>query len=106
MDLLAFFEKVESDPELKGIAVCTKNESEDSALIVEHLPSGYQTKLPFSSVEEGDWRDLRGVVAGQREPNVLYHMARIVGYYSRVQNWNRSKLGELRDRHQGTYQVV
>ncbi len=31
----------------------------------------------------------------------LIHMTRIVGYYSRVQNWNPSKLGELKDRQSG-----
>ena len=32
-------------------------------------------------------------------------VTRIVGYYSRVTNWNRSKIGELRDRHNGNYGV-
>jgi hypothetical protein len=35
-------------------------------------------------------------------PN-LTHMTRIVGYYSRVNNWNKSKLGELNDRQVGDY---
>jgi len=35
----------------------------------------------------------------------VYGITRIVGYYSRVQNWNRSKLGELADRHGGRYGV-
>ena len=30
----------------------------------------------------------------------IYGMTRIVGYYSRISNWNKSKLGELTDRHQ------
>lgn len=30
-------------------------------------------------------------------------ITRIVGYYSRVQNWNKSKVGELRDRQKGQY---
>jgi ribonucleoside-triphosphate reductase (formate) len=30
----------------------------------------------------------------------VYGMTRIVGYYSRISNWNRSKLGELSDRRQ------
>lgn len=30
-------------------------------------------------------------------------VTRIVGYYSRVQNWNKSKVGELRDRQKGQY---
>jgi ribonucleoside-triphosphate reductase len=34
-----------------------------------------------------------------------YGVTRIVGYYSRINNWNKSKLGELRDRHRGNYSV-
>ena len=37
-------------------------------------------------------------------PNVS-PITRIVGYYSRVNNWNKSKLGELKDRHRGNYSV-
>jgi len=33
----------------------------------------------------------------------VYGITRIVGYYSRINNWNKSKLGELRDRHRGNY---
>jgi len=36
----------------------------------------------------------------------VYGITRIVGYYSRVTNWNKSKLGELRDRHRGDYGVT
>jgi ribonucleoside-triphosphate reductase len=35
----------------------------------------------------------------------VYGMTRIVGYYSRINNWNKSKLGELKDRHLGNYSV-
>ena len=33
----------------------------------------------------------------------VYGMTRIVGYFSRISNWNKSKLGELKDRHRGHY---
>jgi ribonucleoside-triphosphate reductase len=33
----------------------------------------------------------------------VYGITRIVGYYSRINNWNKSKLGELKDRHRGNY---
>jgi len=33
----------------------------------------------------------------------VVQMTRIVGYYSNVHNWNKSKLGELKDRHTGDY---
>ncbi len=35
----------------------------------------------------------------------LHGVTRIVGYYSRVSNWNKSKIGELHDRHMGKYSV-
>lgn len=35
----------------------------------------------------------------------LYGVTRIVGYYSRISNWNKSKVGELHDRHMGRYSV-
>ncbi len=33
----------------------------------------------------------------------VYGLTRIVGYFSRISNWNKSKIGELRDRHAGRY---
>lgn len=35
----------------------------------------------------------------------VYGVTRIVGYFSRINNWNKSKLGELNDRHKGDYSV-
>ncbi|RKY14128.1 MAG: hypothetical protein DRP63_08840 [Planctomycetota bacterium] len=35
----------------------------------------------------------------------VYGVTRIVGYYSRVNNWNPSKLAELRDRQRGNYRL-
>lgn len=35
----------------------------------------------------------------------VYGMTRVVGYYSRVNNWNRSKLAELQDRQRGNYSL-
>ena len=50
-------------------------------------------------IEAQDWDKIKKGI-----PN-LTHMTRIVGYYSRVNNWNKSKLGELKDRHAGDYAV-
>ncbi|MFW6134621.1 MAG: anaerobic ribonucleoside-triphosphate reductase [Elusimicrobiota bacterium] len=36
----------------------------------------------------------------------VYGITRIVGYYSKVNNWNKNKIGELKDRKSGNYQVV
>lgn len=35
----------------------------------------------------------------------LHGVTRIVGYFSRIANWNSSKIGELHDRHKGDYAV-
>jgi ribonucleoside-triphosphate reductase len=35
----------------------------------------------------------------------VYGVTRIVGYFSRVSNWNKSKLGELKDRQHGNYKI-
>jgi len=40
------------------------------------------------------------------ESQNVYGMTRIVGYFSRVSNWNKSKLGELKDRRRGNYSVA
>jgi len=37
------------------------------------------------------------------ESENIYGITRIVGYFSRISNWNKSKLGELKDRHKGQY---
>ncbi len=33
----------------------------------------------------------------------VYGITRVVGYFSRITNWNKSKKGELKDRHKGDY---
>ncbi len=50
-------------------------------------------------------RGLRKECEFCKSPDV-YGIARIVGYFSRVDNWNKSKLGELADRRRGNYAVV
>lgn len=45
------------------------------------------------------------VIQNDRKPVVLHGVTRIVGYYSKLTSWNRSKIGEIRDRAAGTYGV-
>jgi len=35
----------------------------------------------------------------------VYGVTRIVGYFSRTNNWNKSKIGELKDRQRGNYSL-
>ena len=48
-------------------------------------------------------REFIDVIESRRPSIVLRGVTRIVGYYSSVQNWNKSKVGELRDRAGGSY---
>jgi anaerobic ribonucleoside-triphosphate reductase len=42
---------------------------------------------------------------GHCESHDVYGVTRVVGYFSRVSNWNLSKVGELKDRRRGNYVV-
>ena len=35
----------------------------------------------------------------------VYGISRVVGYYSAIQNWNKSKTAELHDRQKGNYSI-
>ncbi len=35
----------------------------------------------------------------------VYGMSRVVGYFSRIDNWNGSKKSEFRDRQRGSYSI-
>ena len=49
--------------------------------------------------------EVKELLRGEREVVELYTMTRIVGYYSQVANWNKSKIGELESRRRGVYDV-
>ncbi len=64
----------------------------------------YDTVTHFTpeAIDDNEWPVLRKqVVQGKN----VHHITRIVGYFSRVENWNKSKLGELKDRKKGNYEV-
>ena len=35
----------------------------------------------------------------------VYGVSRVVGYYSKINNWNKSKLAEFRSRQKGNYKL-
>ena len=69
---------------------------------------GHQTTVEVPEIfakcyDEKTAKRFLGVVNCDENPIVCEGVTRIVGYYSRVQNWNKSKIGELRDRQEGHY---
>ncbi|MHC4248866.1 MAG: hypothetical protein ACYS9X_07035 [Planctomycetota bacterium] len=100
-----FYEKVTSRDGMEWLGVREgRSPGEDEAL-VRHTKTGVKHAVAVSSILEHSWQELEAVLTGRREARVMIHLTRIVGYYSRVQNWNRSKLAELKDRHEGVYAV-
>ena len=65
--------------------------------------NGIKTELDAFILSEHDWDTVRSVLVGEREPDVLRHLTRVVGYYSSVSNWSESTCGELKDRIKGNY---
>ncbi len=83
--------------------------------IVENMKEGY---LIRNNTTEVEYTALKGailgnneavvfdILEGKREPRILRHVSRIVGYFSQIGNWNKSKLGELRARRAGNYAIT
>ncbi len=65
------------------------------------------TISPEFTICESCFKTTRGLYdkCGECGSFNVYNVTRIVGYFSRVNNWNPSKLAELEDRHKGNYQV-
>ena len=78
---------------------------EDGVVIVNHRPTKTATTIPVKSIVELEWEEIEGVITGKREPQQISHMTRVVGYYSRIDNWNKSKQEENKARHNGNYAV-
>jgi len=54
------------------------------------------------AVLHNDWAVLWQCVVQGKD---VIQMTRVVGYYSRIQNWNKSRKGELKARQAGNYKV-
>lgn len=102
MKLEDFFDAVENDEQLNGVGI---NEEKGTLLVA--CGSQLCTELSADIIEQDhvDWDLLRSVLVGDREPDVLYHMSRVVGYFSRLENWSASKIGEFKDRQKGNYRI-
>lgn len=106
MDMNTFFNNIENDSGYEGVGIDAACKDRNPGVIVKYKPTGLMTRLPVDAIEAADWDLLEEVLTGKREPQVLQHMTRVVGYFSRVENWNKSKVGELKDRQKGDYGIA
>ncbi len=94
-----FIEKVESSDRFEVVGT----DKDDSVLVLSDTTKkdGIYGKYIEVGVEEiltAPLKDIWDVIANNRKKLVCHGVTRIVGYYSRTHNWNKSKVGELRDR--------
>jgi hypothetical protein len=92
-----FYTRIDEHPDLFW---CGNRNDE---VFIGHKPSGHKYKLHIDAILSETWEDLEAVLTGKRTARILSHVTRIVGYFSQIQNWNRSKLAELKDRQKGSY---
>ncbi len=105
MDGREFFHLVEKHPDLQWLGVTEGPGPGAGEVVVLNRSSGAKVALELAAVLEHPWPELRAVLTGRRPLRIMTHLTRIVGYFSQVQNWNRSKIAELRDRQKGEYRV-
>ena len=101
MDLLEFTQKIVDHSELEPVGV-DMDENGEERYIVRHKPTLILTGCGRSGIDKASWE---AVLTCKREPNPLMHVTRVVGYFSKTENGNRSKLGERLDRNRGNYKL-
>ena len=104
MKIKDFVEEVEKTGYLTIMAEDHTGESKDDHLIVLNSKDTFKYKVLIDSIFKYDWMNLKRVLDGG-DASILDQMTRIVGYYSKTSNWNKSKLGELADRRKGNYKI-
>ncbi len=105
MNIKSFYESIINHDNLSISGLAKGDGPEGDYFVIDDRQSRAKFKIMVSAVLEQEWDVLEAILTGRREAVVLEHMTRIVGYYSKVKNWNKSKLGELRDRQAGDYSM-
>jgi len=105
MDCRGFYRRVVDHPELEWLGSVEGRTPEKDAVLVRCAPTGYAFSVTIPAIADNDWQVLEDVLFSRRSARIMTHVTRIVGYYSQIQNWNHSKVAELRDRHKGNYGV-
>jgi len=103
MDGHDFYARVSNHDGLEWHGVRKGDVAANDEVLVQHKKTGAKFAVALSAIRDHSWDELLPVLLGQRSPRVMTHLTRIVGYYSQLHNWNRSKLAELRDRQKGSY---
>ncbi|MHC4501829.1 MAG: hypothetical protein ACYTFI_00870 [Planctomycetota bacterium] len=100
-----FLINVTAHKDLHGVGGREAAKPEDDIVFVEHKAREVMFALTISEIRKHSWSDLEGVLTGTRAPTIMVQYTRITGYFARVNNFNKSKKAEVRDRQSGDYAV-
>ena len=95
-----FFSNVQDNPQLEWLGI-----TESDEIVVKNLTTDAKFAFELDAIQTQEWETLLDIINNKRSPKIMEHITRIVGYYSQLRNWNKSKLAELEDRHLGDYGV-
>jgi hypothetical protein len=110
-----FVEHVEAHENLELVGEFENGSGETILVVEDHSLAkdveGHQIVCDLTEVfsaikDEKSAERFVAVIAGEDSPIKLNGITRIVGYYSRINNWNKSKIGELRERNQEFYALT
>lgn len=104
---LALLSVPEERFEIDGLSIngneCKETTQESRVKVLDHeAEEAYELEVD-TIVREPVAAVIRALMTGGER--LLQGVTRIVGYYSRIDNWNKSKISELQDRHKGNYAV-
>jgi hypothetical protein len=103
MDARDFYSQVQNDARLEWGGSKIADAPSDDKVFVSCPSRRLYFSLDIPTIKQHSWDVLRSVLVGYRDAIIMTQVTRIVGYYSQINNWNRSKKAELADRHKGSY---
>ncbi len=91
---------------IKSSSVLYLIEETDEGCGIENRVTGVCYQMVWEALaNKQNFKAIMDTLHGKREARPLRHMSRVCGYFSQIENWNKSKLGELRLRKAGQYKL-
>lgn len=113
MDGREFWERVHADKRMEWLGCLAEGEPDpdgrrqgdgspplcqDTVYVVGLAAVFVVFAIPMTCILGETWELLRDIILGVRNAMVLSQITRVVGYFSNLKNWNRSKIAENNDR--------
>lgn len=89
---------------IKGLDFVEILEEKDNIIKILNKNTQKKYKFNLDRLKYINESDVLDVING-RDNIIMDGVTRIVGYFSKISNWNKSKQGELKDRQKGNYKI-